>query len=115
MAGKEDVDITDFLTVIKTAIEAVEQRGKAVVEEATMLDAMVPSYQAMDQAAQEGKTVGEVLNAGVKAAWSGVEHTKDLIATKGRASYVGERGLGHQDPGATSYSFMLEVISKVAG
>ncbi len=111
VAGKEDVDITDFLTIIETAIEAVELRGKAVVEEATML----PSYQAMDQAVEEGKTAGEVLNAGVKAAWSGTEHTKDLIATKGRASYMGERGLGHQDPGATSYSFMLEVISKVAG
>ncbi|HBG11900.1 MAG TPA: dihydroxyacetone kinase subunit L, partial [Clostridium sp.] len=50
MAGKEDADITDFLTIIKTAIEAVELRGKAVVEEATKLDAMVPSYQAMEQA-----------------------------------------------------------------
>ena len=115
MAGKEDADITDFLTIIKTAIEAVELRGKAVVEEATMLDAMVPSYQAMEQAVKEGKAAEEVLNAGVKAAWSGAEHTKDLIATKGRASYVGERGLGHQDPGATSYSFMLEEISKVTG
>ena len=54
---------------------------------------------------------GEVLEAGVRAAWAGAEHTKDLVATKGRASYVGERGLGHQDPGATSYSYMLEVIA----
>ena len=52
-----------------------------------------------------------MLDAGVQAAWAGAGHTKDLVATKGRASYVGERGLGHQDPGATSYSYMLEVVA----
>ena len=76
-----------------------------------MLDAMVPSLKAMKDAAAEGKSAGEVLEAGVRAAWAGGEHTKDLVATKGRASYVGERGLGHQDPGAISYSYMLEVIA----
>ena len=101
----------DFLSMMKTAVEAVEQRGKATVEEATMLDAMVPSLKAMEEAAAEGKTTKEVLDAGVQAAWAGAGHTKDLVATKGRASYVGERGLGHQDPGATSYSYMLEVVA----
>ena len=109
MAGKEEMDMDDFLSMMKTAVEAVEQRGKATVEEATMLDAMVPSLKAMEEAAAEGKTTKEVLDAGVQAAWAG--DTKDLVATKGRASYVGERGLGHQDPGATSYSYMLEVVA----
>lgn len=111
MMGKTEMDIQDFLTMMKTAIEAVEQRGHATVEEATMLDAMVPSLQAMEAAAGEGADAKAVLDAGVKAAWAGAEHTKDLVATKGRASYVGERGLGHQDPGATSYSYMLEVVA----
>lgn len=115
MAEKKEADLSDFLEMIKTAITAVEQRGKAAVEEATMLDAMVPSYQAMEAAVKEARSAQEVLAAGVKAAWAGTEHTKDLVATKGRASYVGERGLGHQDPGATSYSFMLEVIAGMAG
>ncbi|MCC8025127.1 MAG: dihydroxyacetone kinase subunit L [Clostridium sp.] len=110
MAGKNEMDIRDFLTMMDAAVEGVMQRGKAAVGEATMLDAMVPSLDAMKAAAAEGKTPKEVLAAGVKAAWAGAEHTKDLVATKGRASYVGERGLGHQDPGATSYSYMLEVI-----
>ena len=100
MAGKEEMDMDDFLSMMKTA-----------VEEATMLDAMVPSLKAMEEAAAEGKTTKEVLDAGVQAAWAGAGHTKDLVATKGRASYVGERGLGHQDPGATSYSYMLEVVA----
>ena len=111
LAGKEEMDMDDFLSMMDTVVQAVEQRGKATVEEATMLDAMVPSLKAMKDAAAEGKSAGEVLEAGVRAAWAGAEHTKDLVATKGRASYVGERGLGHQDPGATSYSYMLEVIA----
>ena len=111
LAGKEEMDMDDFLSMMDTAVQAVEQRGKATVEEATMLDAMVPSLKAMKDAASEGKSVREALEAGVRAAWGGAEHTKDLVATKGRASYVGERGLGHQDPGATSYSYMLEVIA----
>ena len=111
LAGKEEMDMDDFLSMMDTAVQAVEQRGKATVEEATMLDAMVPSLKTMKDAAAEGKSVREALEAGVRASWAGAEHTKDLVATKGRASYVGERGLGHQDPGATSYSYMLEVIA----
>lgn len=109
-AGKEELDLSEFLSVLETATEAVKQRGKSTTEEKTMLDAMVPSLEAMHTKLEEGGDAKTVLSAGVDAAWKGVEHTKDLVATKGRASYVGERGIGHQDPGATSYSDMLEVI-----
>lgn len=108
--GKMDLTMEDFLKAMDTAIEAVKQRGKSTVEEATMLDAMVPAAEAMKKAASEGMDRKGVLEAGCRAAWAGAEHTKDLVATKGRASYVGERGLGHQDPGATSFSYMLEVV-----
>lgn len=111
LAGKTEMNQNDFLVMMKAAVEAVMQRGKAVAEEATMLDAMLPALKAMETAAAAGKTTGEMLADGVAAAWAGTEHTKELIATKGRASYVGERGLGHQDPGATSFSYMLEVIA----
>lgn len=115
LAGKSEMNIQDFLLMMKTAVEAVMQRGHATVEEATMLDAMVPSVKAMEEAAAAGQAAQSVLEAGVKAAWAGAEHTKDLVATKGRASYVGERGLGHQDPGATSYSYMLQVVAEHCG
>ena len=108
--GKMEMDLDDFINMLAEAVAAVEHRGKSTVEEATMLDAMVPSLEAIKAAKEEGKSAKEALEAGSKAAWSGAEHTKDLVATKGRASYVGERGLGHQDPGATSYSYMLETI-----
>ena len=109
-AGKEELDLSEFLSVLETATEAVKQRGKSTTEEKTMLDAMVPSLEAMHTKLEEGGDAKAVLSAGVDAAWKGVEHTKDLVATKGRASYVGERCIGHQDPGASSYSDMLEVI-----
>ena len=108
--GKMEMDLDDFINMLAEAVAAVEHRGKSTVEEATMLDAMVPSLEAIKAAKEEGKSAKEALEAGSKAAWAGTEHTKDLVATKGRASYVGERGLGHQDPGATSYSYMLETI-----
>lgn len=115
LAGKTEMDLDDFLCMMEAAVEAVKQRGKAVEEEATMLDAMCPSLRAMKAAREAGKPTAEVLAEGVKAAWAGAEHTKALVATKGRASYVGERGLGHQDPGATSYSYMLEVVAGAVG
>lgn len=108
---KQEIDLADFLGLIDAAIEGIKMRGHATVGEATMIDAMVPSLEAMQAAAAAGKSAKETLDAGVKAAWAGAEYTKGLVATKGRASYVGERGIGHQDPGATSYSFILEVIA----
>ena len=110
-AGKTEVDAEGFLAMLDAAAEAVKKRGRAQVEEATMLDAMCPSLEAMKEAQARGEGAGPMLEAGVKAAWAGAEHTKDLVATKGRASYVGERGLGHQDPGATSYAYLLETIA----
>lgn len=110
VAGKEEIDQEGFFDMMNAAVEAVTQRGKATEGEATMLDAMCPSLRVMKEAQAAGKSMREVLEEGVKASWAGAEHTKELVATKGRASYVGERGLGHQDPGATSYSFMLETV-----
>ena len=112
MALKDKTELTfeDFLTAFQLGIDGVGQRGHSTVEEKTMLDALVPSIQAVKASWAEGADVKAALTAGADAARAGVEHTKDIIATKGRASYVGERSLGHQDPGATSYLFMAEVV-----
>ncbi|WP_367568312.1 dihydroxyacetone kinase subunit DhaL [Lacrimispora sp.] len=115
LAGKNEMDQKDFLEMMKAASDAVMQRGKAVAGEATMLDAMLPALKAMEEADAAGASAKDMLDAGVQAAWAGTNHTKDLIATKGRASYVGERGLGHQDPGATSFSYMLETAARWKG
>ena len=104
MAGKTKLEME--------GIGGVQARGKAKQGEKTMLDAMIPAQQAMRQALSDGKDNRAVLAAGVAAARKGVEYTKTIIATKGRASYVGERSIGHQDPGATSFTDILEVIAQ---
>ena len=73
---------------------------------------MVPALEAMKEKQAAGADTSEILAAGVAAAEEGVEATKPLIATKGRASYLGERSIGHQDPGATSFTLMLKEIAK---
>ena len=76
-----------------------------------MLDALCPALKVMQDEVAAGKSLKEALQDAAAAAEKGVEYTKTIIATKGRASYLGERSLGHQDPGATSYSYMLEVVA----
>lgn len=109
--GKKEMNMQEFLAALQMGVEGVGQRGRSTTEEKTMLDAMVPALNAMKEASEGGQTAKAALEAGVKAAEAGVEHTKELIATKGRASYVGERGIGHQDPGATSFTFMLQTAA----
>ncbi len=111
VGGKMEIGMDDFLAMMDEAIGGVQMRGKAVAGEKTMLDAMLPARDAMKAAAAEGKGVREVLDAGVAAAEAGVEYTKTIIATKGRASYLGERSIGHQDPGATSFTVLLKAIA----
>ena len=111
MTGKTDISLDDFLDCLKVAIEGVQQRGRAVRGEKTMLDAMIPALEAMTAARTSGDDAKAVLSAGIAAAREGVEFTKTIAATKGRASYIGERSIGHQDPGATSFTFLLEAIS----
>ncbi len=111
LAGKTEISLDDFLACLKVAIEGVEQRGRAVRGEKTMLDAMIPASEAMVAARASGGDAQAVFAAGIAAARAGVEFTKTIAATKGRASYIGERSIGHQDPGATSFTFLLEVIA----
>ena len=110
-AGKNESSLDDFIVMMDEAIGGVQLRGKAVKGEKTMLDAMIPAQEAMKAAAAGGADAAAVLQAGVKAAEEGVEYTKTIIATKGRASYLGERSIGHQDPGATSFTVILQAIA----
>jgi dihydroxyacetone kinase-like protein len=86
-------------------------RGKAAEGEKTMLDAMLPAKRAMEQEWSLSGDGKKSLEAGLTAAREGIEYTKTIIATKGRAAYLGERSIGHQDPGATSFVFLLEAIA----
>ena len=107
MAGKMELGMDDLVVCLHEAVEGIKMRGKATTGEQTMLDAMVPALEAL-------KADGD-LAAALAAAEDGVERTKDMVATKGRASYLGERSLGHQDPGATSFTLIFSVIAKACG
>lgn len=110
--GKMELCEQDLVTILDAFVAGVQLRGKAVAREKTMLDAMIPARDAVKAALDNGKNAKEALADGVKAAEKGVEYTKTIIATKGRASYLGERSLGHQDPGATSFTTMLKVVAE---
>ncbi len=112
-AGKTEIGLVDFLEMLGDAIEGVKMRGRSQQGEKTMLDSMIPAYEAMKKAVTDGCDAKSALQAGVAAAKEGTEYTKTIIATKGRASYLGERSLGHQDPGATSFMVLLKAIASV--
>lgn len=112
--GKDALEAADIATMLEAAVEGIKTRGKSTTGEKTMLDAIVPATDAYKKAIEDGKTITEALTAAEEAAWEGVEYTKTIIATKGRASYLGERSIGHQDPGATSITYLLQA-AKEAG
>ena len=112
MNGKNEMTLDDFIACLKAGIEGVMARGKAVQGEKTMLDAMIPALAAIEKARDDGASARAAIEAGVSAAMDGVEYTKTIVATKGRAYYVGERSIGHQDPGATSFTDLLDVVVK---
>ena len=111
--GKNEITAEEFVAALEAAINGVKMRGKAVEGEKTMLDALCPAYKAIKDGIDSGKSLIAALADGVNAAAKGVEYTKTIIATKGRASYLKERSLGHQDPGATSSLFMLQTTLDV--
>ncbi len=111
LAAKREMSFPEFLDAFKAGVEGVGQRGRSAAEEKTMLDAMIPALKAMEAAYERTPDAGKALKEGAAAALAGAKHTKELIATKGRASYLGERGIGHQDPGATSFTYMIQTAA----
>ena len=101
MAGKTEMTAEDFSAILKAAIAGIQKRGKAIRGEKTMLD---------DEKIAGGSDIVTALNAACEEAEKGIEYTKTIRATKGRASYLGDRSIGHQDPGATSATLTLETI-----
>ena len=110
--GKQEITAQDFVECLNSAIEGVKFRGKATYGEKTMLDSMIPSYQEIKKDFEQSHDIKQALSKGVKIAYEGIEFTKTIAATKGRASYIGDRSIGHQDPGATSFTYILETIYK---
>lgn len=108
--GKSSIDISDFMKIMEAALAGIKMRGKAVKGEKTMIDAIEPAINAGRSAMDQGLSALDTLEKMQESALKGVEYTKTIIATKGRASYLGERSIGHQDAGATSSYIILNTI-----
>ncbi|MEV6646271.1 dihydroxyacetone kinase subunit DhaL [Amycolatopsis sp. NPDC051371] len=110
----EDLDVPALLDALRAGLEGVQARGKAVGGDATMVDALIPAVSAAEKAAEDGGDVAAVLTAAADAADRGAESTVDLVPRKGRASYLGERAVGHLDPGARSSALLLRAFAEAA-
>lgn len=112
-AGKMEITIEEWAVVLEAALAGIVMRGKAEVNQKTMVDALTPAVQALKQAIADGKSQAEALELCAEAARQGMLATIPMLALKGRASYLGERSIGHQDPGATSSYLILNSAAKV--
>lgn len=110
----EDLTATDIAQILEAAVGGVQARGKAETGEKTMVDALQPAAAAARQAATNGESVRDALHAAAAAGRQGAESTEAMKATKGRASYLGDRSIGHLDPGAVSSALLLEAAARAA-
>jgi phosphoenolpyruvate---glycerone phosphotransferase subunit DhaL len=102
--GRSELDVAGFTAALEAGVKGVQARGKAEREDKTMVDALLPALEALQQADADEAAA---LTAAADAAEEGMKATIPLVARKGRASYLGERSAGHQDPGATSTHLLL--------
>ena len=110
-AGKPEIELAEFAAALDAGIAGIERLGKAEPGDKTMLDALVPAREALHQAVDEGASPADALGAAAAAAEQGMLATIPLVARKGRASYLGDRSAGHQDPGATSSHLLLKAAA----
>ncbi|MEH1912378.1 dihydroxyacetone kinase subunit DhaL [Nostoc sp.] len=111
--GKQELTQQDVLGILQAGLDGVLQRGKAQLGDKTMVDVLSPAVAAFRQAVGESKGTLEAMQQAVAAAQIGLQETIPMQAKKGRASYLGERSIGHQDPGGTSAYLMLKSFLRV--
>ena len=111
-AGKMELTLEDWTAAMDAALAGIVMRGKAELGDKTMVDALTPALNALKQALQDNLPMHQALANAAEAAREGMVNTTPLVARKGRASYLGERSAGHQDPGATSSYLILKTAAE---
>lgn len=114
VAGRADLDASAIADLLEAAVGGIVLRGKAERGDKTMVDAWGPAAEAARAAAEAGSSAAEGLSAAADAAERGARETEPLVARKGRASYLGERAIGHRDPGAQSSALILRAAATTA-
>jgi dihydroxyacetone kinase-like protein len=110
-SGKHELYESDMVSMLEAALEGIKVRGKAQLGEKTMVDALTPALAAAKEAEAQNSGLSQLLRRTSNAAEDGMKRTIPMLATKGRASYLGERSIGHQDPGATSSWLILKTLA----
>jgi phosphoenolpyruvate---glycerone phosphotransferase subunit DhaL len=114
-AGRDALDLAGWTGALEAGVKGVQARGKAEPGDKTMVDALLPALDALRAAADDGAALSDALRRSADAAAEGMRATVALEARKGRASYLGPRSVGHQDPGATSSHLLLDVAASTFG
>lgn len=109
--GKMELTVADWAVALQAGLEGVIRRGKASLGDKTMVDALAPAVEALEIAVAEGADLATALRNSAQAAKQGMLATIPMVARKGRASYLGERSTGHQDPGATSSHLLVKAAA----
>ena len=112
-ANRFELSPAEVVAALEAALEGVQARGKSTRGEKTMLDALGPGVDALKAACANGEDFVTAMRQSVAACEAGMHATIPMLATKGRASYLGERSIGHQDPGATSTHLMARALLDV--
>lgn len=112
LKDKDELEPNDILDMFIVMIDGIKLRGKSEQGEKTMLDAIIPAKEAFKEELEKGSSLKKALKEAEAAAVKGAEKTRDIKATKGRASYLGERSIGHQDPGATSMALLVNALNE---
>jgi dihydroxyacetone kinase-like protein len=113
LAGRTTVSAQEWATALRTAVATVATRGQAQVGDKTMIDALAPAVEELERALAEGVSLAAAMQRAAAAAAEGMRATIPLQARRGRASYLGERSVGHQDPGATSSALLLTAAAEI--
>jgi dihydroxyacetone kinase-like protein len=114
-ANAQSISLRQLAQMFRSGLDGVQQRGKATLAEKTMIDAMQPAVEALEAATTAGESVQAALRAASAAAAAGMKETIMMQANKGRASYLGARSIGHQDPGATSTYYLFLAAEETLG
>ena len=110
-----ELDLPGWTQMLEAGLKGVQMRGKAEPGDKTMVDALTPAVEALKRAQQDGTELRAALEQSAQAGRDGMEETVPMVARKGRASYLGERSAGHQDPGATSSYLLLQAAVDTLG
>ncbi|HPJ26348.1 MAG TPA: dihydroxyacetone kinase subunit DhaL [Synergistaceae bacterium] len=114
LKGNSEMDLPLFSQAFDAGLQGICDLGKAELGDKTMVDALTPAVEALHEALERGENLASGLDAAVEAVRKGMEETIPMVARKGRASYLGDRSAGHQDPGATSSYYLLSAFRDAA-